>query len=295
MALPIVFVHKGDSFYLKHAVNNARKFNPDSKIYLIADGTKENFEGVEKLDLKDFDKYSSEFENLYVHKTKSNPEIERFCISRWLILLEFMQKKRIDSIFTMDSDVLIFENVSTDLINYKKFDFSLAKGSAAGSVFINNKKVLIAYCDLVLDFYKNKVGKVEYELNKTITDMSFWKELKRRQIFKCAEVTTPIDNAVYDAGLLIDQNEIIMKEGQKQIIFEKGLPYAKTKTGLLRLKCIHCQGPTKFYMKYYSLGKITFLDILNVKLMMWFRDKFSSIIPNKIRLIFKTLLSRFGF
>jgi hypothetical protein len=295
MGIPIVFVHKGDSFYLKYALANAKKFNPDSKIYLIAEGTTETFEGVTKLDLNKFNKYSKELDKLYVHKNKSNPEIELFCIKRWLVLRDFIEKMKFSKVFTLDSDVLLFENITKDSKNYSKFDFLLAKGSSAGMTLFNNKKGLIEYVKVGLDFYKNKVGKVEYEPNGTITDMSFWKFLNRSKKFKIGEITDIIANATYDAGLLIDQPEILMKKGFKQILFKDSLPYGKKKDGLVRMKCLHCQGPTKFYMKYYFAGKLNSIDELNINVMMWMRDNLSPLMSTNFRNKIKKMLNKLGF
>ncbi|VVB74508.1 Uncharacterised protein [uncultured archaeon] len=89
-ALPILLIHSGDSFYLKYAIKNAQKYNPSSEIFLICEETTEEFSGVTKFKISDFNKYSLLLEKIYVHKNTSNPKIELFCLRRWLILLDFM-------------------------------------------------------------------------------------------------------------------------------------------------------------------------------------------------------------
>ncbi len=295
-SLPIVFVHKGDSFYLKYCINNAKKFNPASKIFLICEGTVEEFEGIEKLPISEFDKYSKQLERIYVHKSGSNPVIELFCLRRWLVLKEFMEKRKIKRIFTSDSDVLLYVDVSKDSDNYKQFDYLLAKGLSAGLTIINNKKVLDKYCALVLDFYRNQIGKVEYESNGTITDMSFWKEVRRRGKFNVGEITNIINGEAYDAGVLIEQKGINMRKGVKQIVFRKGVPYGVGNGGvLIKLKCLHCQGPTKFYMKYFAKGRVTFFNKIKAELMMWLRDNLSPLLSSNLRGLVKKMLSRMGF
>jgi hypothetical protein len=294
-SLPIVLVHTGDSFYLKYAIMNARKFNPTSEIFLICENTTEEFDSITKLKMSDFDKYSKVLEKIYVHKNKSNPVIELFCIKRWLVLLDFMEKKKITNAFTMDSDVVLFTDVTKDSKNFAKFDYLLAKGISAGLTIINNKKVLTAYKDLVLDFYKHKIGKVEYEENGTITDMSFWKEINRRGRFKTGEITKIINSSAYDAGLLIEQVGIDMKDGMKVIKFERGFPYGQSNNKRVWLKCLHCQGPTKFYMKYFAKGNITILDKFSVSSMMWLRDNISPLLSDSIRGALKKVLQRTKF
>ncbi|MEK6958766.1 MAG: hypothetical protein AABW59_01840 [archaeon] len=293
--IPIVILHKSDSFYLNYCIASIKKYNPGGKIFLLCEGTKENFDLVDKLPISNFNRYSGKLRKIYVHKNTSNPLIELFCIERWLILKDFMEKRKFKRIFTMDSDVLLFEDINKDSKNYSRFDVILAKGASAGLTFINNKKVLDKYCEIVLDFYRHKVGKVEYESNNTITDMSFWKELKRREVLNIGELTDALAGAVYDAGLLIEQNGIMMDNGMKRILFKDSLPYGETKGSTIRLKCLHCQGPTKFYMKHFSKGRLTLINKLNVKLMMTFRDRLSPLMPVGLRDFFKKLLKRLKF
>lgn len=294
-ALPIVLVHLGDSFYIKYCIESIKKFNPNSEIILICEGTKENYSGITKLEIADFNKYGKVLEKIYIHKNQSNPKIELFCIKRWLVLLDFMEKKKLSKVFTMDSDVLLFEDVSKDAKNYSKFDVLLANGTSAGLTFINSKKVLSYYKEIVFDFYKNKVGKVEYEKNGTITDMSFWKKLNIDKKFKVGEITKIIDSKVYDAGLLTPQPQVLMKKGEKVIHFLDKLPFAETEEKKIRFKCLHCQGPTKFYMKYYLRGSISFFDKGKVKLMIFFRDKISPLFPKKLRVLFKRIINKMSF
>jgi hypothetical protein len=293
--LPIVFVHKGDSFYLKYCIENAKKFSPNSRIYLICEGTSEEFEGIEKLNISDFSKYSKQLEKIYVHKSGSNPEIELFCLRRWLILKDFLEQRNIQKVFTADSDVLLYVDVDKDSKDYSKYDYLLAKGLSAGLTIINNKKVLDDYCELVLDYYKTKIGKVEYEPNGTITDMSFWKEMKKRGKFKVGDITDIIDGAAYDAGLLIEQKQIPLRNGKKHIIFKNFLPYGGEGNKLVRLKCLHCQGPTKFYMKYFVKGNVTLFNKIKVNSMMWLRDNVGPKMPRGFIKHAKKVLTKLGF
>jgi hypothetical protein len=206
-----------------------------------------------------------------------------------------MEKKRFPKLFTMDSDVLLFENVSIDSKNYEKCDFTISQGACAHVNFLNNKKVLSEYYNLVIKFYQNKSCLIDYTDGCTITDMSFWKHLALEGNFKVGELTTIVSNSVYDAALLTKQNDIEMKGGIKYVSFKGGLPFGKTKTGMLRLKCLHCQGPTKFYMKYFVIGKVGFFSSIKIFMMMGLRDNISPVLPKEVRDLFKKFLSVLGF
>ncbi len=292
-ALPIIFVHKGDSFYLKYALESAKKFNPKSRIILLGDNVTIYPGFVEYYEMNKFDKYSKFLEKNYVHLNTSNPEIEMFCIKRWLVLLDFVEKQKLKKLFTCDSDVLLFQNITEDSKNYEKFDFLLANGNSAGLTFINKIKVLEQYKNIVFDFYKNKAKK--NNKNIRITDMSFWKQLNDSKKFKVGEATKIIDNAFYDFGFL-SQNYYYGKNnyGIKKLVFKNGLPFGEINNSLVRLKVIHFQGPTKFYMKDFLQGKNNIFIELKVKSLIWFRDNFSGKMSNNTRIKIKQFMVKFG-
>jgi hypothetical protein len=292
-SLPIILIHKGDSFYLKYALESAKKFNPNSRIILLGDNVTIYPDFIEYCEMDKFDKYSKFLEKNYVHLNNSNPEIEMFCIKRWLVLLDFVEKQKMKKIFTCDSDVLLFQNVTEDAKNYEKFDFVISKGSCAHVCFVNNIKSLVEYKNIVFNFYEKSINSKNKELR--ITDMSFWKQLNDSKKFKVGEATKVINNAFYDFGFL-SQNYYKGKNehGIKKLLFKDGLPFGEINNKLVRLKCIHFQGPTKFYMKYFSKGKNNFFVYLKVNLLIWFRDNFSGRISNKTRNKIKKIMIYMG-
>lgn len=292
-SLPIIFLHKGDSFYLKYALENARKFNPNSRIILIGDNVTVYSEFVEYYEMKKFDKYSKEFEKIYVHLNTSNPEIEMFCIKRWLVLLDFVQKQKLNKIFTCDSDVLLFEDITKDSKNYEKFDVSIVDGTNGCLNLINKIKVLDYYKKIVRDFYKKNKN---YNKNLKITDMTFWKQLNDSKKFKVGELTKIINNSFYDYGYLSEnyyhKNNSMNVE---KIYFIEKLPFVKIFDKEVRVKSLHLQGPTKFYMKYFVNGKFNFLNKLKVDLMIFLRDNFSGkLSKNQLKKV-KGLMIKLGF
>jgi hypothetical protein len=54
MAIPIFFVHKTNSSYLKYALKQARKFNPDSPIYLLGDESNNHYPFVIHVNIADY-------------------------------------------------------------------------------------------------------------------------------------------------------------------------------------------------------------------------------------------------
>jgi hypothetical protein len=292
-ALPIVFIHKGDSFYLKHALENAKKFNSKSRIILIGDNVTVYPNFVEYYPMENFNEYGRFLDKNYVHLNISNPEIEMFCIKRWLVLLDFMKKNKLNKIFTCDSDILLFQNISKDSKNYVKNDIVIVNGTNGCLTLLNNLEVLEYYKKIVFDFYEKK-AKI-FKKDFRITDMSFWKQLNDSKKFKVGEATKIINGAFYDSGFLSENH--YKKDnlcGIKKLVFVKGLPFGEINKKLFRLKAIHFQGPTKFYMKYFSQGKNNFFIGFKVNLLIWFRDNFSPKISNSVRNKLKKLMIKFG-
>ena len=129
MGLPIIFLHVDDSFYLKYSLESAKKYNPDSRIILIGKNITNCPDFVEYHQMTDYDLEAAKFRKVYVHSSTNNENIERFCFERWFILSEFMKKNNISKVFTLDSDVLLFENVTLDANNYSKYLFTLVDKS----------------------------------------------------------------------------------------------------------------------------------------------------------------------
>ena len=50
--------------------------------------------------------------------------VELFCFQRWFVLYEFMKEQKIDKVFCMDSDVLLYTDASEDFKNLKTLTLS---------------------------------------------------------------------------------------------------------------------------------------------------------------------------
>ncbi|MDD3083394.1 MAG: hypothetical protein PHP82_00020 [Candidatus ainarchaeum sp.] len=307
MAIPIIFIHKGDSFYLKYALENARKFNPNSRIILVGDNVTQYPSFVEYYDLKNYDKSALEFKKVYKHMSNNNEEIERFCFERWFILNEFLKKNKIKKCLTLDSDVLIFVNVTNDSKKFNKFKFTLANHSSGEFMFVNDYKEINKLTRFLFNLYSNKKMFMildnfwkNYPFKTSfggVNDMTALSEYYKQNKKKIGEISKIINGETYDTQINASQG-MIMENNTKKIIFENGIPFGflKKNNKKIKLCCLHCAGPTKFYMKYYSKGRnINFLEKLKINFLMNFRDNYSQLLNNKQRIFLKKVLIKFGF
>lgn len=306
-ALPIIFDYIGPSFYLRYALENAKKFNPNSRIILLGEDVSNIPDFVEYYPISEYNKSALKFRKVYKHMSNNTESVERFCFERWFVINEFVKKHKIKKFLTCDSDVLLFENITNDFYkNYACCDVTLANKTSGGFMFVGNPKALDNYCKLTYKLFSDPKEKRIFEkfwagYKKTgkdggINDMMAWAEYYKRNSKKVGEITDIFDNATYDAGFLTRQN-VEMDGKIKKVIFENNLPYCieKNTSKKIRMKCLHFQGPTKFYMKYFSKGKFNLIDKIKVESMMFLRDNFSNKLnKNQLKKV-KKILVKLGF
>lgn len=54
MNIPIIIVHRGDTFYLKLVLEQIRLFNPQNRICLISDDSTNKYDFVEHYNMDDY-------------------------------------------------------------------------------------------------------------------------------------------------------------------------------------------------------------------------------------------------
>ena len=104
----IILIHKNNPHYLYLTLQNLNMLFPNDNLYLLGDNTNLNLSS--KYNFKHFyiDEYISNFD--YLHKSSNPEESEKFCIMRWIILCNFMEKEKLEHAIYFDSDVLILDN-----------------------------------------------------------------------------------------------------------------------------------------------------------------------------------------
>lgn len=286
----IVLMHRGDSYYLKYCIKSIQDNCKDSIIHLIGEGVTEEYKGINKYDLNNFNKYSKELEKIYVHKSPSVYHIELFCIKRWFVLLDFMEQNNLDEVMTFDSDVIVKDNLEKDIPFFRKKDFWLAYKMSAGFTYISKRKVLEDYKNLVLNAYKNKRLDAD-----SITDMYFWNKLREFSNYKVGELSDKlINNGIYDCGIRTSQFDLEMFKDMKKIYLINNKAYGKClkDNAFYEFKLLHFQGDTKFYMNYFLNGFYNPFSLFFINLKLFFRSFLDQRISLKQRDFIKKFMLR---
>ena len=152
--IPVIFVHRGFSDYLEHSLWQARQYNEE--VILIGDATNDCFDFVHHFDMSDYFSEADRFAHRYVHLSSNELLYELFCIQRWYVIKEFVDRHQIERFFYCDSDVMVYCDVSQELDG---IDADVALTDIEGYSGHNSfwsRGALKLFCDFASLFYECK-------------------------------------------------------------------------------------------------------------------------------------------
>lgn len=119
--IPVILTHRGNQLYLRTAIEQAKRRN--ERVVLIGDETNRDF-GAEHYLNADYWEGAAEFEKVYRHMSHNPYAQELYCFQIYFVLRDFCQAHGIERLFTMDSDVMLY----CDVTEYEKTlgDYDLA-------------------------------------------------------------------------------------------------------------------------------------------------------------------------
>jgi len=163
--LPIVFIHRSNSDHLKYAFKQARTSNPNSPIYLLGDTTNNKYDYIEHRAFGDYFEGATQFAEVYRHYSTHGTEFELICFQRWFILRDFLVQNQISRCLYLDSDTMLYANVSDDRSKFDRFEFTLCWRTIGCVFFLQKLEGLENFCQFLLDLYS---GKEPYLFDKMI-------------------------------------------------------------------------------------------------------------------------------
>ncbi|GAB3505749.1 hypothetical protein GCM10027341_37860 [Spirosoma knui] len=262
----LVILHRGDPYYLKYCLYQARHTNPDSTIYLIGDESNGHYKGIHHHLTSTYWTSAAEFTDAYVHLSSRGYEYELFCIQRWFVLLDFMRAHQLERCVHLDSDVLLYDNLHRtgdwlghDILQYIHW--------IPHVMYINSLYALEQWCSYVTQSYEDsarlQVLQALYQQYTDgqdpgfigVSDMTLL-ELYQKQydertsnLFKRREFT----DAVHDDNLNTGSRFNTSSSGLgKQLVWRRGVPYGYFEGKFLRFQSLHCQGYAKARMPVLS-------------------------------------------
>lgn len=282
--LPIIFIHKGNSWYLTYTLYQAHVTNPDSPIYLIGDNDTKHFpKWVTHISYSQYDSYSQKLRDVYQHKSILGKDFELLCIERWFVLYEFLVDKQIDNCIYLDSDILVYSNLS----EAKKYteDYAVTwSGFSAHSNYINNINALKNYCDNVIDSYTGKLPQdikektlfyqrlTQIDNQEAISDMTFWYDFNVRYPGELLNISKQNTKGTFDISM--SETRFCEDDGSgfKKIYWNKKIPQCKYRdtSQIVPMVTLHFQGKAKTilkkHFKYWSIPFFAFKVYNDIKI-----------------------------
>lgn len=260
----IIFLHKGDSWYLPYALRQCVKSNPSARVILLGDDTNEKYSNIiEHKNYKDYCSDANNFSKLYLHYSTNPYDYELFCIQRWFIWLKFMVENDINIALLPDTDVLILHDIS-QYFNYsqKKINFTKGESNYMGFMYMH-RTTLIDICRFIVNVYKmepqTKFLQSAYEdylkteTHGGISDITLFSYYEQQQPLTIINTELePLNNIIFIHSM---QSKLFACDSKKnvQILKRKGVYYAKRKGEIYTVGGMHCFGSQKILLlKYYT-------------------------------------------
>lgn len=275
--IPIIIVHKGDSFYLSPVLKQIRLFNPDSHIYLLSDDSTSHYKNVIHRNVSDYSDGANMFKKVYSHMSINPYDYELFCFQRWFIIRDFVKKEKLDYFLCLDSDVLLYCNVNEVFSKFIDYDFTICK--VMGPCFSLFKSSSIEkLCSYMTSLYtdKNHFSRLVsfYDTVKGIggvCDMTALTWYQQDVSDNVLDLIHPVNGACFD-GNISDPMGFEMLNRRKRIYWKNDLPYGlylATNT-YVKFYGLHLQGGAKHDIYKYILDenkkhRITIMNFLKWK------------------------------
>lgn len=287
-SLPIIVVHFGASPYLDVCLQKAKETNPASRVILlgdaanagippVCDGLAEHYD-VRHLHTADI----TELENIYRHRSSLREDFELFCIKRWFYLRNFCREQGIPRCLCLDSDVLVFCDVTREAEAFPPCDITVGKWDDNAylihTAFVYRTEIFNRFTDYILNVYRHPdilAGVVAANRKKNgnvwISDMHlFYDFAQKDERIRLAFLEDRLrdDGVCFDPRISNTSGFLSMKKWlflrrMKRITFENGVPYGILKAGRRKIpfRTIHYNGSAKFLMKYHAAGQAPFWKI----------------------------------
>lgn len=272
MDIPVIFIHYGNSGYLQYSLLQALHHN--SSVILIGDKSNNLYPFVRHEQVEDYDQAAALFATVYTpHHRSVNPlPYELFCFQRWFILRDFMKTHGFAKCCYLDSDVMLYENVSERMP--AGFDILFNHWG------IESYAVLDQFCTFLQIYYTDPSlleqlkSEHPYVVDMTMMDL-FDKRFPGRMCYLGRD-----DHSAYDANIILPERFETLRV-RKKVYRIHNAPYCKdvATNQYIRMKTLHFQGIEKKFMSYFLEEQFGSDDILyfDYRFCRWLKEDESSL------------------
>lgn len=217
MQNPIIFIHYGNSFYLKYVLLSAKRSNPDKAIILLGDSENEEYKnlGIKHIYFQKYDQCDqiNQFNKVYkliagkehnYNKYRGTDFWVDFVFRRWLYISEFVKEFKVASFWTFDSDNILLDDLRKIEPLIANYDCSTQCSNMCLNGYIPNSIIVHNYTKEIINLFQDKefIERQELEMIKhpkfAYTEMRAFDEFRRRQRVKSIHLAHFSDKYVFD-------------------------------------------------------------------------------------------------
>jgi hypothetical protein len=258
--VPIIFIHAGEQHWLHSSMAQARKTNPSSRVVLLAQEVQKQLPAdVEFFNLGNYFERAATLKAGYHHFSEYDPAYELFCFQRWFVLHEFMREQGLNRALYLDSDVLLFSDVTKDGEPFTDCDMTLSRGHCGHNSYFNNQDVLARFCDYCAKFLaQEKAAQIRGVLQDVtlqslglretlfpLNDMRVLQLFKENHDFLIGDTALINRQTTFDHDIGTPQGGFEMAEGVKKLAWDGNVPYGTRNGKRIRFATLHFKGPMK--------------------------------------------------
>ncbi len=282
-ATTLIFIHRGESWYLYYTVKQARKWNPAAEIVVLTDQPEHALKPYARiLPIGDFFSSAAAFEKVYRHLSFNTRGFELFCFQRWFVLADYIRRHRPDRIVHLDSDILVYARLADEFPRLADNDLALVGFQGPFSLFLPRPALVAEFCAHITHLFTHEHAELarQYETWKAtnpytaISDMHALHDFVARRRLRAADLAQPHHEAAYD-NIVHEADGYVTRDGVKALEWLADRPHVRrvSDQALIRLNTLHCQGPSKARI----------LDYFRARDFGYYRDKATQ----KLRALFR--------
>lgn len=268
-SIPIIFFHYGNSDYLKYSLKQARFFNPHSEIYLLGDKKNDRYDFLTHIQASKYKKETEAFAGIYKHMSSNDEGYELNCFLRWFYICAFCKENNIGQFIYLDSDVLLYEDISTMLPFFEHSTIANTCDTIGVPAFtyFNGYQAIHSFCDFLLYSYTNNkaIQNLQELYAPFLKDPTIMGGISDMTLFHIYFQEHPAETMkinLINNDLAIDicinnPDGYEMENGMKKIYWQNNLPYGKdiATHKLVRFASLHYQGHAKdFIRRHYKVN-----------------------------------------
>jgi len=228
---PLIFIHYGDSYYLKHSLAAAVAFNPDKEIILLGDAANAHhaIDGVEHIAFDDFshgaliERFNEVFQ--YIAGDEQQREAwTRFVFQRWFLIHRFLVERKNERFWTFDSDTLIVTRLSQYESQLEDYDCTEQCSGICMNGFIASVDVVRNYLEKMIElftrpsFLRRQRAKLKDRPTYAFTEMAAYVQYREESAVRSAWLGRIVDGETFlDCLCTVNEHRVYLNDDEYEL------------------------------------------------------------------------------